>query len=520
VNALIAFFRRTVDSRITPWLAIAVGALNTLSFAPFSLWWVQILTLAWLFHASLSAPTYKRSLIIAWLYGLGWATAGTHWLFISMHEFGGMPAIMAALAVVLLAAYLGIYTALALGLTCYINHRLHTAPAVGLLLVLPACWALSEWLRGWLFTGFPWLTSGYAHSSSPFAGVAAVFGVYGLSAISALLAGALLLLARKQLTSRITIAALVLGVVTAGSLRYIDWTHPTGNPITTRLVQGNVPQEMKFASDTLLSSLIMYDNAIRAETADLIAIPETAIPLLPQQLPPAYLSNLEQYARTSGSHLILGIPMSDGPGLYANSALGIGPDSSSNQRFYRYDKQHLVPFGEFVPWGFQWFVDMMDIPLGDMLRGTLTQAAFPIKDQWVLPNICYEDLFGEDIVAQFAYAKAAGIPAPTVLLNLSNIAWFGDSIALPQHLQISQMRALETGRPMLRATNTGATAIIDPKGHIAHALPAFTRDTLSASVQGYSGQTPYIVWGNTGIVLLSGLILVLIWIIQSRRRRN
>lgn len=505
-------------SRWTPYLALVFGAINTLSFAPFGAWWLQILTMAWLFHAAMSAPTRKRTLLIAWLYGLGWAAAGTHWLYISMHDYGGMPAPMAALAVVLLGAYLGIYTAIALGAAAYFDRRWELSAALRLLVVLPAVWCLSEWLRGWVFTGFPWLTSGYAHSNSPFSGLAPVLGVYGLSGLSALLAGLLLLVLQKQ-ASRTSIAAALLLVAGVVGIKHIDWTSPTGNPISVRLIQGNVPQEMKFASDTLLSSLMMYEDSIRQTPADLIAIPETAIPLLPQQLPPGYLADLAAFARTSHSHLVLGIPLSDAPHAYANSAIGMSPDATA-QPAYRYDKQHLVPFGEFVPWGFKWFVDMMDIPLGDMNRGSLRQAPFGVKDQWVLPNICYEDLFGEDIVAQFAYAKSAGMAAPTMLLNLSNIAWFGDSIALPQHLQISRMRALETGRPMLRATNTGATAIIGPKGAVLHTVPAFERTTLAATVQGYSGQTPFIVWGNTAIVLLALGALVLVFISRRRNRHN
>jgi apolipoprotein N-acyltransferase len=501
-------------------MAIIAGALNTLSFAPFGAWWLQIITMAWLFHAALGAPTLKRTLLTAWLFGLGWAAAGTHWLYISMHDYGGMPAPMAALAVVLLAAYLGIYTAIALGTAAYLNKYWQLNVATRLLVVLPALWTLSEWLRGWLFTGFPWLTSGYAHSNSPFSGLAPVLGVYGLSALSALLAGVLLLLTDKHTHARTSVAALLFILAASMGIKQINWTSPAGAPISVRLIQGNVPQEMKFDSNTLLSSLIMYEDSIRQAPADLIAIPETAIPLLPQQLPPGYLSGLESYANTSNSHLVLGIPMSDGPGEYANSVIGIAPDTAGAQSTYRYDKQHLVPFGEFVPWGFQWFVDMMNIPLGDMNRGTLQQAPFVVKDQWVLPNICYEDLFGEDIVAQFSYAKDAGIPLPTILLNVSNIAWFGHSIALPQHQQISQMRALETGRPMLRATNTGATAIIHPRGHILHAMPYFERGTLAAHVQGYAGQTPFIFWGNTAIVLLALGSLVLVWVTQRRNRRN
>jgi len=294
-------------------------------------------------------------------------------------------------------------------------------------------------------------------------------------------------------------------------LRAVAWTTPTGAPISVRLLQGNVPQEMKFSNDALVSTLSMYEQMISAAPADLIATPETAIPLLPQQLPPDYLERLARYAQHSGSHLALGIPLSDGPQQYANAVLGISPQATAGAPAYRYDKHHLVPFGEFIPPGFRWFVDMMRIPLGDMTRGGPSQAPLAVNAQWVLPNICYEDLFGEEIAGQLRSAYREGRPQASILLNLSNIAWFGNSIALPQHLQISQMRTLETGRPMLRATNTGATAVILPGQDAPQALPPFTRGVLSASVPGYSGQTPYILLGNALVVGLSLLMLLVAW---------
>jgi len=257
---------------------------------------------------------------------------------------------------------------------------------------------------------------------------------------------------------------------------------------------------------------------ISSAPADLIATPETAVPLLPEQLPPDYLARLIQFTQRSGSHLALGIPLADAPGEYANSMLGFSPDAASARHPYRYDKHHLVPFGEFVPFGFRWFVDLMHIPLGDMHRGNPLQAPFAVKQQWVMPNICYEDLFGEEIAAQLRAADNNGRPQASILLNLSNIAWFGNSIALPQHLQISQMRALETGRPMLRATNTGTTAVIGPKGHVMAELQPFTRNILSASVQGYQGQTPYILFGNKLMLVLTLAALALAWLAGRRQR--
>jgi apolipoprotein N-acyltransferase len=495
----------------SPVIALITGALTELAFAPFGLWPAQIATLALLFWLALRETTIKRAAWIGWLYGFAWSTCGVYWLFVSMHRYGGMPSILAAIAVALMGAYLGIFPALAASIAVWLRRRWAASSSITLLLVFPAAWALMEWVCDWLFTGFPWTSAGYAHSIGPLAGFAPIVGVFGLALLAALIAGSLVLALEKKLA--LVIVALLLG---AGyGLKKIDWTAPQGQPITVRLLQGNVSLDTKFNPEHIGASLLLYDEMIHAEPADLIATPETAVPVLSEQLPSDYLPNLAAFAAQTKSHLLIGIPVSLGPMQYANSVIGISPQTAQQQGkdyTYRYDKHHLVPFGEFVPFGFHWFVDLMHIPLGDFTRGPKIQKPFPVKDQWILPNICYEDLFGEEIAAQLAAARANNQPMASILLNVSNIAWFGDTTALPQHLQISQMRALETGRPMLRATNTGATAIIDPKGNIVKQMPHYTAGSLEATVQGYGGMTPYILLGNSLVVVLSLLMLIAAWL--------
>lgn len=495
----------------TSLIALAVGVANVLAFAPFGMWPLQIVTLALLFWLVLHEPSAKRSALIGWAYGFGWLATSVHWLYISMHRYGGLPGWMAALAVVLMGLVLGAFAALAMGGGTWLRQRWSASAGATSLLILPAMWALAEWSRGWVLTGFPWAGSGYAHTAGPLSGFAPVIGVYGVAWIAALIAGCLALLPAKKLPLGIAVALLAGGF----GLKTVAWTSASGQPISVRLLQGNVPQEMKFAPERIETTLALYHDLIAARPADLIATPETAIPLLSSQLPPDYMERLSDYARRSNSHLMLGIPISDGPRRYANSAIGVPPLPEA--KLYRYDKHHLVPFGEFIPLGARWFVDMMKIPLGDFARGDLLQEPFAVRDQWVLPNICYEDLFGEEIAAQLAAGNAFGRPAATILLNMSNIAWFGDSVAVPQHLQISQMRAIETGRPMLRATNTGATAIIDPKGGIVTQLRPFRRGELAASVQGYKGLTPYSQYGNALVV---GLALLMLSMARLSSRRN
>jgi apolipoprotein N-acyltransferase len=507
-------------------LALLAGACNVLAFAPFHIWPLQILALAWLFRQAARQPDIRRNFLLGWIYGFGWTAAGVHWLYISMHTYGGMVAWMAALAVGLLALFIGLYSALALSLATWLQRRWRCTEAALLLLLLPAFWTLTEWARGWIFTGFPWLSAGYAHSVGPLKGYAPLLGVYGLGWIAALIAGCCVLAiakrnpvdAKRRPSAIKALAAIALLPAGGIALHAIDWTSPQGATINVRLLQGNIAQETKFTESALLSTLEYYDAAIRSAPADLIATPETAIPLLPQQLPANYLESLDGYAQASGSHLALGIPLSDAPGAYSNSLIMFAPPATAGAAPpapYRYDKHHLVPFGEFIPLGFRWFVDMMHIPLGDMTRGAVLQAPFAVKDQWIMPNICYEDLFGEEIAEQLGSAWFAGKPPASILLNISNIAWFGDSIALPQHLQISQMRSLESGRPMLRATNTGATAVIDPKGRITAELRPYTPGVLVAQVQGYQGWTPYMLAGNKLILAIALLALV-----AARPRRS
>lgn len=500
--------------------ALLAGCVTPLAFAPFGYWPVQIATLAFIFHLVLRAPSIRQSIFLGCAYGFGWLLLGIHWLYISMHQYGAMPAPIAASAVALLAASLSLFPGLALGGGLWLAQRWAANKSTVLLLILPAVWTLNEWLRGWIFTGFPWISSGYAHTASPLAGFAPIVGVYGIAWCSALIAACMLLTGKRGGALWLALFILLSGAL----LRNVQWTQPHGQPINVRLLQGNIAQHIKFDIDQLSATLALYDALIRQTPADLIVTPETALPLFSHQLPTAYMQRLIDFSQRSQSTLMIGLPIQDNPTRYTNSVLGIQPNATA---FYRYDKHHLVPFGEFIPWGFRWFVNLMHIPLGDFTSGSTLQAPLAVKDQLILPNICYEDLFGEEIAAQIGNQTSTQLGAeldsakhaqPTILLNLSNIAWFGDSIALPQHLQISQMRALETRRPMLRATNTGATAVIDHNGKVRARLPAFEQAVLSTTVQGYRGWTPYILFGNRAIVVLTLLMLGIAWRLCCKRR--
>ncbi len=486
--------------------AALAGFLSLFSFEPFGWWPVQFAALAFLFYQVGMDTRVRRSSVIGWAFGFGWSVAGMHWLYISMNRFGGLWAPLAALAICLLASYMGLFAAFATGMATWLRRRWSLPVPAFLLLALPVAWGLSEWMRGWVFTGFPWASSGYAHNAAPLGGYAALAGVYGIGTLVALCAGCLVMLTQRARLAAFGLLAATIGI--GAGLRTIEWTHPHGNPISVRLLQGNVPQGEKFSPEHLSAILTLYRDMITAAPADLIATPETAIPVFPVYLPPEYFQSLADYAAATKSHILYGVPLGT-PENGANSVAGVGPVKGAS---YHYDKHHLVPFGEFVPLGFRWFVDLMRIPLGDFRRGDAVQAPFPVKDQLVLPNVCYEDAFGEEIAAQLRH----GARPATLLLNASNLAWFGDSVAIPQHLQISQMRALETGRPMLRSTNTGATAVIDGRGRVQAQLAPHQRGTLAATVQGMAGMTPYIRFGNLLFLAVSALALGGAWLSGRR----
>ncbi|TPQ35560.1 apolipoprotein N-acyltransferase [Cupriavidus pinatubonensis] len=478
-------------------LAGMLGIAHTQAFAPHDWWWLQILSLAGLAALVADAPRARVAAATGYAFGLGWFLSGIWWLYISMHVYGEMPAWMAALAVVLFSAYLSLHPALAAAAW----HRLATRlPRLSIWspLAFGAAWGLSEWLRGVVFTGFPWLSGGYAHVDGPLAGFAPLFGVYGIGALAATVAALLVVAVRAfaQSTHGRGMVAAILAVAvlaTGAALVPLAWTTPAGKPITVRLLQGNVPQDIKFEQAGVQRSIELYRDMITATPADLVVTPETAFPVILQDLPVEVALAMRDFMEKSGTTVLFGAAGADSAVDFTNSVFGIGPQA---RQLYRYNKHHLVPFGEFIPLGFHWFVDMMKMPLGDFRRGGLDQPPMPVRGIRVAPNICYEDLFGEEIAQTLRHQAE---PA-NMMANLTNLAWFGDTIALDQHLQISRMRALEMRRPMLRATNTGMTAVVAPDGKVQARLPTFTVDALTASVQGMQGLTPYIRWGNVPVL--------------------
>ncbi|GIL06540.1 MAG: apolipoprotein N-acyltransferase [Betaproteobacteria bacterium] len=486
-----------------------LGAAHALSFAPWNQGWLQVLALAALFALADSAHSARQAAVAGFAFGLGWFGVGVSWVYISMHVYGGMWAWLAALATLAFAALLALFPALAL----WAATRFGPSSSLRPLLALPAAWVATEWLRGVVFTGFPWIAGGYAHTDTPLAGFAPVAGVYGLSLLAALVAGALVALLRRQSRAIAAISIALLAAALAGgeALRRIEWTQAAGEPIRVRLVQGNIPQNLKFGPGGLQRAHDTHLKLMRAGArADLVVLPESVFPLPLAYLPDFVTRDLLEYTAARASALVFGVFIEDPPGRYYNSAIGLAPGAQPQ----RYSKRHLVPFGEFIPFGFRWFVDLMAIPIGDQERGAKYQPPLALAGQRIAVNICYEDLFGAEIIDAW---KDPG-NAPTLLLNLSNLAWFDDSIALAQHLQISRLRALETGRPMLRATNTGATAIVDARGRVVAQLPFNTEGALDGEVRGHVGTTPYVRFGDwPALAVIAALLLAAFAAGRARR---
>ncbi len=498
-------------------ISIAAGLAHAASIAaPWSgepLWWLQLLAMGLLVWQVLRADSPRQAAWSGWLFATAWLCGTFWWLFISMHTYGGLNAAVTVLAIFALAAVLALYYAAA----CYAFRRFRGDSRVMTAAFFAVLWVMAEMARGTWFTGFGWGAAGYAHLDS-LAALAKYVGAYGMAGLAAFVACSLAMGVMGQHSrpaaggfsggraKALLPVALIALLALAGDREY---SAPAGQ-LDVALLQGNIKQSEKFEPSTgIADALAWYGEQMHAAKAALVVAPETAIPLLPSQLPQDYWERVTAPFRAlppaaaeparAAQALLVGIPLGSYSAGYTNSVLGVKPGQASPELAgaYRYDKHHLVPFGEFIPPLFKWFTQMMNIPLGDFNRGAIGQASFEWQGQRLAPNICYEDLFGEELGARFIDPAKA----PTVFVNISNIGWFGNTLAIDQHRNISRMRALEFERPFIRATNTGDTVIINHKGQVSHALPRHTRGVLTGTVEGRSGSaavgdgvTPFAWW--------------------------
>ncbi|MGE0858185.1 MAG: apolipoprotein N-acyltransferase [Gammaproteobacteria bacterium] len=486
-------------------LALAAGLALPCAFAPYALWPLALLApalLLWLLRGLAPRPAAR----LGYLFGLGYFGHGVWWIQVSVHQFGLPYYSFSVTATALLVAYMALFPAL-------VAYALRRLPArderARALLLAPPLWVASEWLRGWFLTGFPWLSLGYSQLDAPLAGVAPLLGETGTS--FAVMVGAALLAAvpgRRGVGRLVPLVALVLLLFAGHGLGRFDATHETAGDLRATLVQGAIPQSLKWEAGQREHAFRLYGELTAPLwRADVVVWPETAIPAFAVEVP-EMLDALTRAAREADTTLLLGVPTGEPwtGGRYYNSVLALGTEKG------RYDKRHLVPFGEFFPLksALAGISSLLSIPMSDFSAGAQDQPLLRAAGLPVGVSICYEDVYAREVTR--------ALPAAAFLVNVSNDAWFGDTIAPHQHLQIARMRALETGRWLLRATNTGITAVIDHRGRVTARVPQFEPTALSVRFAARAGATPYVRFGDWP-VLVVGTALLAAGVYGGRERR-
>lgn len=481
-------------------LPLTAGVLQGFSFAPARAI-LQLIALSVLFICLSKSHGVKQAFAQGFLFGLGWFCYAISWVYVSIHTYGYQPAFFAAAAAFFFAAFLSIFPAAAAAFSALFTPALKKGFPLAFVLGTSASWGIFEWLRGWVLSGFPWAASAYAHVEGSLSGYAPIVGATGINFLSALIAVliAVFVLSFRDSTRRLVCLAAMFAVITGGIFfGRIQWYEPAAQ-VRFQLIQGGVLQDEKFSPMGTLTSFERYLTLMkegRAAEETVTVLPETIFPIPLDRLPKDIWKRFTE-GTDNGSRMIFGgfTRMKDG---YANSVVEV----SKGRIIESYSKRHLVPFGEYVPFGFRWFIDMLGIPMGDLVRGSSSQAAFNLGNAQAALLLCYEDLFAEEVRDWWTDASS-----PNVLINLSNLGWFGDSLALPQHLNISRMRAIEFARPVVRASNTGATAYVEPDGTVAAELPFMAPGKLDVTVTTAKGApTPYARNGDLPSVIFMFLL--------------
>ncbi|MCZ6565572.1 MAG: apolipoprotein N-acyltransferase [Gammaproteobacteria bacterium] len=489
-------------------VAIA-GAILVGAFAPFSYWWLTLICPA-LLYVSIINRSALDAFLLSIIFGLFFFGFGVPWTFNSIHEFGHAPIFLSAFLASLLVIVLTLFPAFSTYIFCKLRCNAYFSFTSAL--AFSSLWALFEWLRSWIFTGFPWLLLGHAHHSSPLQDVIPIFGTYGATWLALLVSCLVVVIAlgkfRQKVLALISLALVALSLMVANQ---ITWTQAEDEELSIALVQGNISQEMKWDRTNHPFIMSKYMQLSEAHLdADIIVWPETAIPTYYTLVKDSFIKELSETAQNNNVDFLVGVFTYDpSNGKVFNSVMALGEGLSF------YQKQHLVPFGEYIPFrGLISFLDRyIQIPMEDLSEGE-GRPLVSLKGHPVGASICYEAVYGNEVIEALPDAK--------FLINVSNDAWFGDSLAPHQHLEIARSRAIETGRYLLRATNTGISAIIAPDGSIINKSVQFKEDVIRAKIQPYSGLTPYSRWGNWGIVtILFGIMFIIClyqWKMQQRKQ--
>lgn len=490
-------------------LALLAGMLLPLAFAPISIFPCAFLSFILLIVCWQNA-TPQQAFWRGWLYGIGFLAVGISWVFISVHRFGNTSAFLASIITGILIVGLGLYPAL----QGYVLNRFWPVENnKKWLLAFPATWALSEWLRSWLLTGFPWLLVGHSQMHSWLRGFAPLVGDYGLAFIVTWISASLFLLIRLGIKTSFKGTKQYLLLLSFGFpwligyfLVPIQWTQTYGKLLQVSLVQGNIPQEMKWNPDHLMPTLNTYLTLTKPHwNSQIIVWPEAAIPL-PLQSAEKFIADLSKQAKEQHVTLLTGIPTftDNNQFQFYNAFIAIGMNSGA------YYKRHLVPFGEYVPLAklLRGLIGFFDIPMSDFVAGPKQQIPMMLGNMRIVPFVCYEIAYTDLLLLS--------MPEPSVLVTVSNDAWFGDSLAPAQHLEIGQFRALQAGRYLLFNGNDGITAIVAPTGKVQARIPQFQLGVLTGKVQAMKGTTP---WGYIGdgpiVILLMGLLAISFWVRRS-----
>jgi len=491
-----------VGSRSGLTISIICGALLPLAFAPFGYWLLAPLCLAGLFLA-LEGAGPGRAFRNALAFGLPGFLAGIYWIFISVSIFYGAPAALGIAATIGLVVALSLFFAVAIALAARLVRLEGT---LGVLIVMPAVWVLAEWCRNWMFSGFGWLSTGYSQTDTWLMGYAPVAGLHGVSLAVAFTAAAVTFLLRHP--SRLPpvyLASIALLWGTGWLLEGVRWTQARPTFVRVAIAQAAVPQDQKWRPEQYLPTLEKYRSlSLMAAGSDIIVWPEVAVPNLFSSAR-GFLETLQAELDARGSTLVTGILRNHADGNERNAVVAM----TAEPQFYI--KRHLVPFGEYFPlpeFVLRWLRSMR-IPFPDIGAGAQEQPLLHVAGEAIAVSICYEDVFGAE--------QRSFFPEASLIVNVANDAWFGESIAAEQHLQIARMRAAEVGRYVLRSTNTGVSAIIDPLGNLMHIGPKFEAAVLTETIQGFTGATPWVRWGNYPVVILAFGMLAAAAIKERRR---
>jgi len=483
-------------------VALVAGVLVPLAFAPFNFFPLIFVSIACLFFLLETTDSTKRVFLRGYLFGMGYFGFGVTWVAVSMVRFGGMSFALSVALTALLVIVLSFY----IGGIGYLSRKFFTKASTltQLVLLFPALWVLLEWVRGWLFTGFPWIDAGYSQTASPLSSWFPVVGVYGVSLIVAVIAGCITAFLYVKPSQRKWLGGALAGFLAlSGLLTLVPWADPVGSPLKASLIQGNVPQEIKWSLSQRQPTIDLYSQLTFDNWgSDIIIWPETALPAYFHQAE-GFLKSMALQAKENNTSMLIGLPSAksiNGEKSYYNSAVIL--DQGELQL---YNKYHLVPFGEFIP--FKWLLGdllgFMNIPMANFKNSSEHQPIVDMAGLKGAVSICYEDVFGEEVIN--------GLPEANFLINISNDAWFGDSLAPHQHLQKARARSLETARPMLRSTNNGISAVIDHKANVLATSPQFEQHVLTVNFQPMQGSTLYVVVGNYLMLLVVSLMLFLGW---------